>query len=57
MKHLLTKHIYLKQCAVTYLLHLLAPAPTVVELTVEIHSRDTALIRNHKSTLFACALV
>ncbi len=22
----------------------------------ELHSRDTALIRNHKSTLFVCAL-
>ncbi len=27
-----------------------------VDSAVELHSRDTALIRNHKSTLFACAL-
>ncbi len=27
-----------------------------VDSVVELHSRDTALIRNHKSTLFACAL-
>ncbi len=60
MKHLLTKHIYLKQCAVAYLLCLPAPARATftsnVDSAVELHSRDTALICNHKSTLFACAL-
>ncbi len=65
MKHLLTKHnIYLKQC-IAYLLCLPAPAAArethshqmLTHSAVELHSRDTALIRNHKSTLFACALV
>ncbi len=45
----------------------MSPAPTAAREThshqmlthsaVELHSRDTALIRNHKSTLFACGLV
>ncbi len=62
MKHLLTKHnIYvLKQCAVfTIQLQLQLARHVHIKCysAVELHSRDTALIHNHKSTLFACALV
>ncbi len=52
--------IYLQNttCNVLYLLCL--PAHTFtsnVDSGVELRSRDTALIHNHKSTLFACAFV
>ncbi len=65
MKHLLTKHnIYFKQCAVFTLSPVSSSncnsqdtVTSNVESAVEFHSRDAALIRNHKSTLFACALV
>ncbi len=54
-----TKHIYLKQCAVFTIvsrLHSWDTFTSNVDSAVELHSRDTALIHSHKSTLFACAL-
>ncbi len=48
MKHLLTK--YNMQCAVFNM----SPGS---HIHIEFRSRDTALIHNHKSTLFTCALV
>ncbi len=61
MKHLLTKQ--LKQCVV----YTMSPGSSSncnsrdtftsnVDSAVELHSQDTALICNHKSTLFVCAL-
>ncbi len=55
MKHLLTKHdIYLQQCAVFTMSPISSSWDTFksnVDSPVELHSRD------HKSTLFPCALV
>ncbi len=66
MKHLLTKQ-HLPQ-AMRCSLFTMSPVSSSncssrdtftsnVESAVELHSRDAALIHNHKSTLFACALV
>ncbi len=64
MKHLLTKHnVYLKQCTVFTMspgsssnCSLRDTFTSNVDSAVELHSRNTALIRNRKSTLFVCAL-
>ncbi len=60
IKHLLTKqHLPQESAALTLSTGSNSQETFIsnVDSAIELHSRDTALIHNHKSTLFACASV
>ncbi len=60
MKHLLTKqHLPQESAALTLSTGSNSQETFIsnVDSAIELHSRDPALIHNHKSTLFACASV